>query len=89
MSDISTEQITEAVKVALAEDRKNFYVPPETHYNDHQFIGKLSRFFDKTTGTIVGTAVRVVVVGIIGLLAIGFFVYTGKNILAVLPKTGG
>lgn len=86
---MTPQEVTDAVKIALEEDRKNFYVPPETHYNHHQFIEKLSRFFDKTTGTIVGTIVRVVVVGVIGLLAIGFFVYTGKNILAVLPHKGG
>ncbi len=89
MSDLSTEQITEAVKVALAEDRKNFYVPPEKHYDHHQFIEKLSRFFDRTTGTIWGTFVRVFVVGVLSLLAIGFFVYTGKNILSIFNHPGG
>ena len=89
MNNITTEQITEAVKIALAADRKAFYIPPEEHYNHHQFIEKAIAFFDKTTGTVTQTIIRAVVLGVIIVLGAGVIALLGKRILASMTNLGG
>lgn len=82
---MTPDEIAEAVKkgtmAALAEDRKQFYVAPEAHYNHHRFIEKAMNFVDKTTGTIMGTGIRIIVGGFFLLLFAGFIFVVSKEVL--------
>lgn len=84
MSDIDAKLLAEAVVSQLQEQRKEFWVNPEDHYNDHQSriewkredyndLASLITIF-RTTKSLVGKAfVGLAVLGLAVLLALGVF----------------
>lgn len=46
---MTPEELKTAIKEALAEERKNFWVDPERHFLDHQTISHLKCLDDRTS----------------------------------------
>lgn len=80
MSDEEKKIIKEAVKEALQEEIKPFYIEREQHYQDHQFITSLRKWCEDTKSTIWRTILRVVVMALLGLMVMGFILWGYKNI---------
>jgi hypothetical protein len=72
------ELIKQAVKEALQEEIKPFYVDREIHYQHHEFIGELIQWSNKIKTTAIGTIVRTLIWGLIGLIILGF-IFWGKG----------
>lgn len=76
------EAIKEAVKEALAEEIKVFYVDREIHYQHHEFIKSLIKLTEQCKNIVLKTVVSVVVVAILGLIALGLVFKTGGKQLS-------
>lgn len=74
------DEIKAAVKEAIAEERDNFFVDPETHHDHHKFIETWIKWMDDSKGTIRRALIHALVWAVLGLLLAGFFFYV---------KTGG
>lgn len=76
---ITKEEIISAVKDTLNEEVKAFYVDREKHWDDHQFLGGFRKWIDDTKSMAWKTVIGAVVMGIIGLLVLGFAFWGGKQ----------
>ena len=85
-TDEMIEAAKQGAKEALAEDRRDFYVEPEEHYNHHQFVEKAITFLDKTTGTIWGTVIRAVVMVLLAAIVIGAITMGWKHVVTEVIK---
>ena len=67
------EEVKDAVKEAIKEERKSFHIDSELHYNHHQFLIRLMKWFKSVSdwtgkiiiGTIVSAIIALIVLGII------------------------
>ena len=67
------QAISDGVSTALDKSVREFYVDREKHWEDHMFLGGFRKFIDETKSTAWKVVVRVVAIGVIGLLVLGFF----------------
>ena len=72
--------IKEAVKEALADEIKRFYVDREQHYQDHLFIKDFRDWCQGIKSTIWKTLAKIVVTIVIGLIVLGFILWGRANI---------
>jgi hypothetical protein len=78
ISKLIQDGVTAGVKAALEAELKPFYVDRETHFKQHEFIAEMMKYAETCKSVVLGTVVRVIVYGVLGLLAIGFFIkYSG------------
>lgn len=75
---MEAEEIKKAVKDALREEMKDFYIDRETHYKQHEFIGSMMDFVDQCKGVVLKTVVTIIIGGAIGLMILGFAIKHGK-----------
>ncbi len=72
------EAIKEAVKEALGEELKSFYVDRETHYNHHEFLKGWIEWTQQCKSVAVRTLVTLFIGSAFGLMALGFWMKQGK-----------
>lgn len=72
------EIIKEAIRELLEEENKSFFVERESHYQDHLFIKDMRDWCEGIKSTFWKTTAKAVVMGIIGLLILGF-IFWGKG----------
>lgn len=75
------EDIKTAVKEALQEEMKTFYVEREQHYQDHQFIKEFREWCTDTKSTVSKTLIKMLVIGILSLVVIGFVFWGREHIV--------
>lgn len=78
MTDQEITKVAEKVRDAISAEIKPFYIDRETHYQHHQFIKSFMGWMGKTQGIVLKTVVTVFVLGIIGLVVLGF-IFWGKE----------
>jgi hypothetical protein len=66
------ELIKQAVKEAFKEELQQFYIDRETHYQHHQFIADWIESVKQCKSVVLKTIYTIIVVGALGLLALGF-----------------
>lgn len=74
MPELKKEDLKAAMKEVLEEARASFYVPPEQHFKDHEFIKWLRGLFGNIANVTTKTVVKTVVTAIIGFIVIGVLV---------------
>ncbi len=78
---IEKEELAEVVKKAVEKGIKKeigqLYIDRETHYRDHKFVGELIEWLSDMKKTINHTIIRSVILFILGLIALGLFVWKG------------
>ncbi len=74
------EQLKAALKEALQEEVKSFYIEREQHYQDHLFIKELRELFTSIKSTTSRTIVGIVITALIGLIVLGFIFWGKKHI---------
>lgn len=72
------EAVKIAVKEALNEGVKDFYIEREMHYQHHMFMSDMIKFFEKTKSTVCGTITKIVITALVGLVALGV-IFFGKG----------
>lgn len=72
------EAVKVAVKEALQEELKDFYIDRETHYEQHKFIEEMMRYTEQCKGVVLKTIVTTIMGGAIALMIIGFALKHGK-----------
>lgn len=72
------EAIKEAVKEALGEELKSFYIDRETHYKQHQWLKDVMVYCEQCKSVMLKTLITIIVGGAIGLMMIGFTLRSGK-----------
>ena len=66
------EAIKEAVKEALGEELKSFYVDRETHYKHHEFIEEWIGWTKQCKSVVLKTLMSGFLMALLGLIALGF-----------------
>jgi hypothetical protein len=66
------EAIKDAVKEALSEELKVFYVDRETHYRQHEWLSGMIVYCEQCKSMALKTIITVIVAGSLGLLWLGF-----------------
>jgi len=73
------DAIKEAVKEALGEELKAFYIDRETHYQHHKFIADMVKLSEQCKNVVIKTLVGALVLGALGLMIVGMaFKQIGK-----------
>jgi hypothetical protein len=72
------EAVKVAVKEALQEELKEFYIDRETHYRQHKFIEEMISYTEQCKGVVLKTVMTTIVGGAITLMIIGFAMKYGK-----------
>ena len=72
------DELKGIIKEVIDEGLKPLFIEREQHYQDHLFIRDLREFVDSIKSTALKTIVRVVIVAILGLLAVGFAIWSQK-----------
>jgi hypothetical protein len=67
--------IQTAVKDALAEAHKDFWVDPETHYVHHVWVEKWTKVSDWVGKSFVKTFISGIVIGLFALIVLGAVAY--------------
>ena len=75
---VNKEEIKAIFKEVLDEKMTEFWVDREVHYQHHEFLSSLIKWVENTKHTIFGTIVKTFVIGIIGLILLGF-IFWGKG----------
>lgn len=82
MTDQEITKVAEKVKNAIGSEMHKmiepFYIDRETHYQHHQFMKSFMGWMDKTQSIVLKTVVTVFVLGVIGLVILGF-IFWGKE----------
>lgn len=86
MSDDIKNEIKIAFKEVLHESVGQFYIERERHYQDHQFIKDFREFLQGVRGTATKTVVGLIITGVIGLIVLGFIVWSKKQFIPVNSK---
>jgi len=76
---IEREAIKEAVKEALGEELKAFYVDREIHYQHHEFLKSWVEWTAQCKSVALKTIVTLFIGGIFGLMALGFYIKQGAK----------
>lgn len=74
------EELKDAIKEVLHAEIKPFYIEREMHYQDHQFIKEVREFIGSIKSTTSRTVVGIVVTALIGLVVLGFILWSKKHI---------
>lgn len=77
---MDAELIKQTVREAFKEELKDFYIDRETHYKQHEWLGKLIKLSDHCTNTVWKTIINSIVIGTVGLVALGFVCWIGGKI---------
>lgn len=72
------EAIKEAVREALGEELKAFYIDRETHYQHHEFLKNWIIWTQQCKSAVAKTLVTLFLGGAFGLMALGFWMKQGK-----------
>lgn len=72
------EAIKEAVKEALGEELKSFYIDRETHYLQHEWLKGVMKYCEQCKSVILKATITIIVGGAIGLMMLGFTLRSGK-----------
>lgn len=78
MTKDEKDEIVRAFQETIDAKVKEFYIDREVHYNQHQFIESFMKWTDRTQSVVLKTVVTVAVIGVIGLLILGF-VFWGRD----------
>lgn len=70
--------IKKAVQDAMKEQMKDFYIDRETHYQHHKFITGLIEWSQSWKSTCMRAVANAIVLGLIGLLLLGYITWGGK-----------
>ena len=54
----------------------SFYVDPEKHYQEHLWLSDIIAWSDKVKTSVIKSIVRCVVVGMLGLMVVGFVLFS-------------
>lgn len=71
--------IAETIKSSIKDEVKEFYVDRETHYKHHEFVGGLIEALNNIKNSATRTITTVIVLGLLGLIALGFWMKTRGN----------
>jgi len=71
------EAIKEAVREAFKDELAVFYIDRETHFKQHEFIGKMMEYAETCKSTVLKALITIVVGGAIGLMCLGFYIKQG------------
>jgi hypothetical protein len=73
------EAIKEAVREALGEELRSFYVDREVHYLHHEFLKSWIDWTKQCKSVVLKTLVTLFIGGIFGLMALGFWIKQTKG----------
>jgi len=77
------EKDLEIIKKVMGEvieaKKGDFWVEREEHYQHHLFLNDMMKFMDRFKSTFMQTLVRVAVVGVVGLMVLGFGLWMNKQ----------
>ena len=71
---MTKDEIRDVIENALESKMKEFWVDRELHYKHHEFIDKWMQWADDTSKTVRHTVITFIILGLLGLLALGFFI---------------
>lgn len=71
--------VGDAVTDSMKREFKSFYIPPEKHYKQHEFIEKLMDICDDWNKTKRNVISRCILYFIVGLLFLGFLTWGIKT----------
>jgi hypothetical protein len=71
------ESIKEAVKEALYEELKSFYIDRETHYKQHEWLASMMIYSETCKNVVLKTLITLVISGLAGLMYLGFCIKQG------------
>ena len=69
---MTDEELELAVGRAIDNKLGQFYIDREQHYQDHYFIHEWRKWTEEAKGTVLRAVLKLLTVGAIGLLIIGF-----------------
>lgn len=76
---MTKDELKAAIKEALDEEIKPFYIDRERHYQDHQFLESLQNWVGSIGSATLKTLISTVVAGLLILLLLGFVFWGKKN----------
>lgn len=71
---MTKDEIRDVIENALESKMKEYWVDREVHYQHHAFIDKWMQWADDTSKTVRHTVITFLILGLLGLLALGFFI---------------
>lgn len=71
---MTEEELKNIIDESLDNKFKQYWVDRELHYKHHEFIDKWMKWTDDATKTIWNSILKAVILGILALIALGFFV---------------
>jgi len=74
---MTRDEIKSAVAEAIDEKLNQFWVDRELHYKHHEFIDKWMKWSNDMSKTIWHTIIKTIVLGLLGLLALGALLKMG------------
>ena len=74
---MTREELKSTVEEAIDEKLSQFWVDRELHYKHHEFIDRWMKWSDDMSKTIWHTIIKTIVLGLLGLLALGAMLKIG------------